>query len=303
MRIARPLTVGTTVLLALVVGAGTAVVGVEATTWGAWIGLVPGLAILGIGLRRSVRRWRLAQTGLPDAWARWLRQHVPLYTRLDADGRRRFERDVLFVMHEYTFEGIGDVAVSDALRLAVAAGAATLLHGHPTWELPGTRSVLFYPDRFDDAYAGGDYASYDGMAHEQGPLIFTQPSVAHSWTDADDGDNVVLHELAHLFDFQNDGPDGVPSFIDPASEDAWQRLVRREMQRVRQRRSVLRPYAATAPSEFFAVAVEVFFEQPDRMERAHKKLFAALASFFNIDPRTGAAPDPASVGLPESVQR
>jgi hypothetical protein len=62
------------------------------------------------------------------------------------------------------------------------------------------------------------------------------------------------------------------------------------MRRVRHRRSILRPYAAEAPSEFFAVAVEVFFEQPGRMARAHKKLFAALASFFNIDPRTGQPP-------------
>lgn len=290
MRIARPLSVGTTVLLALVAGGGGAMIGVEATPWGAWVGAVPAVLILGVGLRRSLRRWRLTRNGCPDAWRQWLDRHVPVYPRLDADATHRFERDVLFVMHEFSFEGVKGVTVTDELRLSVAAGVALLLHGHPDWELPGTRSVLFYPDRFDDAYEGGSYASYDGMAHEQGPLIFTASSVRRSWTQPDDGNNVVLHELAHLFDFQNTGPDGVPSLVDPSSAASWQALVQKEMTRVRERRSILRPYAAEAPSEFFAVAVEAFFEQPRRMARAHRDLFAALTAFFNLDPRTGRPP-------------
>jgi Mlc titration factor MtfA (ptsG expression regulator) len=59
------------------------------------------------------------------------------------------------------------------------------------------------------------------------------------------------------------------------------------MRRVRRGRSILRPYAAEAPSEFFAVAVETFFEQPDRMARQHEDLFRALVAFFHLDPRTG----------------
>ena len=290
MRIARPLSVGTTLLLALVAGIGSAVIGVEATSWGAWVGAIPALLILGIGLRRSLRRWRLTRKGLPDPWRQWLRQHIPVYPRLDDSAIDRFERDVLFVMHEFSFEGVNGVSVTDELRLSVAAGVALLLHGHPDWELPGTRSVLFYPDQFDDAYEGGSYASYDGMAHEQGPLILTAASVRRSWTQPDDGNNVVLHELAHLFDFQNTGPDGVPSLVNPSSAASWQALVQKEMRRVRERRSMLRPYAAEAPSEFFAVAVEAFFEQPRRMARAHRDLFAALTAFFNLDPRTGRPP-------------
>jgi Mlc titration factor MtfA (ptsG expression regulator) len=97
----------------------------------------------------------------------------------------------------------------------------------------------------------------------------------------------VLHELAHLFDFDNEGADGVPSLVAASSSAEWQALVRREMRRVQRGRSILRPYAAEAPSELFAVAVETFFEQPDRMARYHGDLFRALVSFFHLDPRTG----------------
>jgi len=287
MRIVRRSSVLNAVVLAVIVGGGVAAAGHQVWVWGAGVGLIPALLILWMGLRRPLRRWRLARAPTPVRWRRWLRAHVPLYGRLDDAGREQFERDVQFVMDEYAFEGVKDVEVTDTLRLSVAAGAATLLHGRPSWELPGSRSVLFYPGRFNDNYYDGADAAYDGMAHQQGPIIFTAPAVEASWADPHDADNVVLHELAHLFDFDNEGPDGVPSLVASSSAADWQALMRREMRRVQRGRSILRPYAAEAPSEFFAVAVETFFEQPERMARQHDALFRALVAFFHLDPRTG----------------
>lgn len=275
-----------TLTLALVIGGGAAVIGQQATPVGWVLGIVPALLVLGVGLRGALRRWRVAQRSFPDRWRGWLDAHVPLYATADADARRRFERDVRFALDEYTFEGVNGAAVTEARRLAIAAGIAALLHGRPSWELSGTKTVLIYPDRFDDSYYGGAYADYDGMAHEQGPLIVSGPAVDASWMDSDVADNVVLHELAHLFDFANEGADGVPSLVDPASATSWQALVRREMRRVERGRSLLRPYAAEAPSEFFAVAVEAFFEQPEALARRHAELYEALVAFFNVDPAT-----------------
>jgi Mlc titration factor MtfA (ptsG expression regulator) len=309
MQIVRRSSIWSTLVIGVVVGAGGAVIAAEATTAGVWgavaAGVIPAVVVLGVGLRRPLRRWRTARTSLPDGARRWLRC-IPVYGRMSDAGRERFERDLKFVLDEYTFEGVQDVTVTDEHRLSVAAAVALLLHGRPTWELPGSSTVLFYPDRFDDDYYGGDYADYDGMAHEQGPIILSAPAVEDAWRHAGDGDNVVLHELAHLFDFDNEGPDGVPSLVDPASAASWQNLVRREMRRVRLGRSVLRPYAAEAPSEFFAVAVEHFFEEPDRLARRHADLFAALCAFFNLDPRDGSVPpevDAPGRGAPSEEER
>lgn len=293
MRIVRRSTVFMTGILALVIGGGTSLIGAQ--VWpvgGAWLGLVPAVLILFWGLRGAMRRWRLDRNPTPDAWRSWLTAHVPLYRRLDDEATRRFERDVQFAMEEYSFEGVQGVDVTDELRLSVAAGIAVLLHGRPEWELPGSRSVLFYPGRFDDEYyGGGPDAAYDGMAHQQGPIILTAASAEHSWAQPDDGDNVVLHELAHLFDFDNEGADGVPSLVAAESAGEWQALVRKEMKRVHRGRSILRPYAGEAPSEFFAVAVETFFEQPARMATHHEALYRALVAFFHLDPRTGQRTD------------
>ena len=285
MRIIRPTSLLYTLSMAAILGGATAVIGVQATPYGGWIGIIPALIVVGGGLRQPLRRWRATRTELPPSARNWLRQYVPLYATLGEAARARFERDVQIFIDEHHFEGVEGVTVTAELQLGVGAGAALLLHGRPDWELGGTSSVLFYPSAFDDQYFGGDYADYDGMVHEQGPILLSARAVEESWADPTDGSNVVLHELAHLFDFKNEGADGIPSLMDPASEEVWQRLVRKEMGRVRRRQSLLRPYAATAPSEFFAVAVEVFFEQPGPLNDEHPELFDALTSFFALDPR------------------
>ncbi len=286
MRIVRPASLVFYASLAVILGAGAAVVGAQTMPNGAWLGLLPVLVAAWLGLRKPWRRWRAARRAFPAAWRTWLEAHLPFYAALDAASRRRFEQDVRFFLDEQTFEAIDGVALTDSLKLAVAAGAALLLHGRPDWELPATRTILFYPDRFDEDYYDSAYAAFDGMVHAQGPVILSAQAVEEDWMRSGTGHNVVLHELAHLFDFDDAFAEGTPSLMDPASARAWHELVRREMRRVRLGKSLLRRYAATNPAEFFAVAVENFFDRPDLLKQRHPSLFDALAAFFNLDPRS-----------------
>jgi Mlc titration factor MtfA (ptsG expression regulator) len=47
---------------------------------------------------------------------------------------------------------------------------------------------------------------------------------------------------------------------------------------------LLDPYGATDPAEFFAVASEVFFEQPQRMAAELPALYGELRAFYGVDP-------------------
>ena len=285
MRIVRSTTLVFYAILAGILGGVVGIVGAETTPGGGWLGLVPVVVVAGWGLRSPLRRWQVARRTIPAPWRDWLTTRVPLYKALGSEARRRFERDVQFFIDEQTFEAVDGVAVTDTLRLGVAAGAAMLLHGRPDWELPATRTILFYPDRFDEDYHDTDDAAFDGMVHAQGPIILSAAAVEEDWAHPGNGHNVVLHELAHLFDFEQGGAEGTPSLMDPASAEAWRGLVRREMRRVRLGTSLLRGYAATNAAEFFAVAVENFFDRPAVLHRRHPHLFDALVAFFDLDPR------------------
>ena len=50
------------------------------------------------------------------------------------------------------------------------------------------------------------------------------------------------------------------------------------------KKSVLDPYGATDEAEFFAVAVEVFFERPDKLKRQMPQIYKDLSDYFNLDP-------------------
>ncbi|MEM9666550.1 MAG: zinc-dependent peptidase [Bacteroidota bacterium] len=299
VRIASPSRLVSLLLLAALAAGGLAVVLSAVAPGGAWWGGLGGLLIVALGLRRPWRRWRVARQVLSAQDQAWLAAHVPVYHAAEPAARRRFERDLLFFLDENTFEGVAGTEVTEALKLQVAAGAALLLHGRPTWELPGGRTILFYPTTFDDDYYGGtDAADFDGMVHDQGPIILSVPAVREGWRRAN-GSNVVLHELAHLFDMESEGADGVPSLVARGSEEAWRRLVRREIQRIRIGKSVLRRYGATNASELFAVAVEMFFERPRRLHRHHRPLYDGLVALFNLDPMHYLPPDPPVAPRPD----
>lgn len=284
MRILNPSIFAWNLAIVVIVSVGLAITAAVATPWGIW----PGVAVLVVALylvgRKPYRRWRASRQGLPEGVLSWIQSHVPLYRGLDQAGRERFENDVAFVLDEWSFEGVGGVEVTDERRAAVAAGAAVLLQGHPEWEMPSGHTVLFYPERFDDDYLTGHRGDLDGMAHQQGPVILAVEAMEADWADPSNGHNVVLHELAHLLDFKDsfaDDPEFSPEFEVDRNDD----LIAREMRRIRNGHSILRRYGATNRAEFFAVAVEMFFERPEPLAARHPELFHALVAFFGYDPR------------------
>ena len=52
----------------------------------------------------------------------------------------------------------------------------------------------------------------------------------------------------------------------------------------RRKKTILDPYAATNPAEYFAVATETFFEKPRQLKKKQPELYAELQSFYQLDP-------------------
>jgi len=269
-----------------------------------WPGALGGLAIgagAGVGLhrsllRRSRRRHALLAEPFPERWRRFLLESYDHYERMDAAWRRRFEDDVRIFLAEKRVSGI-EVEVTDELRLLVAASAVTLSVGWPDHEWDELTEVLLYPDDFDRDYSfGGDELS--GQTHPEGTVILSAPSLAESFEYPDDAFHVGLHEFAHLLDLDRSHFGGIPAGLGEASAREWTLVAEREMERLRRegdapkrRRLKLRdnqsafdPYGEADPVEFLAVAVEAFFEIPQRVRRQHTDVYRLLSAYFGQDP-------------------
>ena len=71
--------------------------------------------------------------------------------------------------------------------------------------------------------------------------------------------------------------------------ERWSRVMKKEFNRLREAEArgeptVLDPYGAENPGEFFAVATEAFFELPRELQARAPDLYAELRSYYRLDP-------------------
>ncbi|MEQ8663246.1 MAG: zinc-dependent peptidase [Gammaproteobacteria bacterium] len=243
---------------------------------------------------RERRRARLRAAPLPAAWLTLLRR-VPLYRRLPATLRARLHGDINVFLAEKRFYGQDGLEVTDTMRLAVAAQACLLQLNLRTKYYPDFTSILVYPDAFvavETAHDGLLESTHrhvrSGESWYRGPVILSWTDLREDLDHGGDGHNVVLHEFAHKLDEQDGLVDGAPE-LSAGQARHWPSVFRHEYARLEQalargEHTLLDPYAASAPAEFFAVAVETFFERAPAFERQHPELYRALADFFALDP-------------------
>jgi Mlc titration factor MtfA (ptsG expression regulator) len=129
-----------------------------------------------------------------------------------------------------------------------------------------------------------------GESWSQGQVVLSWQDVENGIADPADGRNVVIHEFAHQLDQETGQANGAPTLGSRRSYRDWSRVFGHEFAALQQRVAsgagggLLSDYGATNPGEFFAVASEAFFEQPQALAREHPALFEQLRRYYCVDP-------------------
>lgn len=250
---------------------------------------------------RRRARWRAAP--FPLAWRRILRKRVPLVARLPVPAQLRLKGLVQSFLAEVPIIGCGGLAVTDEMRVTIAAQACLLLlgraeGGQPASHFGNLRQVLLYPGAFvverEAPLPGGVLQAQRrhlaGESWQQGQVILAWDAVRDGAAWPDDGQNVVLHEFAHQLDQADGAANGAPRQPDAHQARRWATVFGAAQVRLHQRLAQGEPdclgdYAAQNEAEFFAVATEVFFEQPQALEADHPALYEVLARYYGLEPR------------------
>jgi MtfA peptidase len=243
------------------------------------------------------RRHRIARRPFPAAWREVLRRQVPIASRLPAALQLQLKRRMLVFIADKPIIGCNGLEVTEAMRVVIAAQACLLLLNHRGAGFPGLRQVLLYPDAFivDRVAPAGA-----GVLQEQRRTLvgesWAQGQVILSWADVlagaaapDDGRNVVIHEFAHQLDQETGAANGAPWLGRHERYARWSAVLGAEFVRLQHRLAgneptLLGDYAATDPAEFFAVASEVFFEQPQALAGDAPALYRELGAYYRVDP-------------------
>lgn len=241
----------------------------------------------GLRQRRRELVWPLPDEARQDA----LRDMLWYYDALPPALRERTLRMAQRLQERVEFIGCNGLAVDDRMRTVISFQACLLVATRGPDLYDSLRSVLVYPDEFLVHERDEDEAGVVTEGHRtlSGQTIDDRRLVI-SWTDVErglataDGYNVVVHEFAHFLDHV---AGGALSNVEGGSD--WHAVFDREYRRLCEEvdageDTLIDPYGAEDPVEFFAVCTEVFIELPWDLHEQHPELYAALRDFYGLDP-------------------
>jgi hypothetical protein len=244
------------------------------------------------------RRRRVKAAPFPAQWRETLRRRMPAFARLPPDVQWQLKKLAQVLLAEKPFIGCAGLQVTDEMRVLVSVQAALLLLRMGPDGFADLRQVLIYPGPFVVDRSQPDASglvhehrrALSGESWQQGQVILSWADVLAGAADPNDGHNVVLHEFAHQIDQAHGRANGAPWLPGRRRRERWARVMNAEFLALRQQLaqgggSLIDPYGATEPAEFFAVVCELFFEKPVELAETHPDLFIELQGLLGVDPR------------------
>lgn len=216
---------------------------------------------------------------------------------MPVDLQLQLKKRMQVFLAEKNFIGCAGLEITDEMRITISAQACLLILNRPTDYFPNLRQILVYPGAFivhalrtDEAGLRQEHRRVlAGESWSHGQVILSWRDTVQGADTADDGCNVVIHEFAHQLDQESGSANGAPRLIGRSRYARWAKVMEAEFRLLQERSrlrqpSLLNEYGATEPAEFFAVASEVFFEQPQRMAAEHPALYAELSGYYRLNP-------------------
>ncbi|MEP4484214.1 MAG: M90 family metallopeptidase [Halioglobus sp.] len=265
------------------------------------IALVPIVAaLLAFGSYFLYKRWRdqsLRNRPFSADWLAIVENRLPIYAALPPQEQSQLLERIKFFIDRKEFYGCAGLAITDEMRVTIAAEACLLLlnKGRPVY--PKLTAILVYPTAFqvereqhqtDGTIASGAQGML-GESWDNGRVILSWDDVEKGARDFTDGHNVVLHEFAHQLDAESGSTNGAPP-LRRNSYSVWAKVLSDNFEDLDARsraglKTVMDDYGTTNPAEFFAVATETFFEKPHQLEQKRPELYEELRTYYQLDPR------------------
>jgi Mlc titration factor MtfA (ptsG expression regulator) len=251
--------------------------------------------LIGAPLLRERRRRAAMARPLPPALRAHVERNLPLRARLPAPLVARHDALVGAFLDEKEFVGCDGLEITDEIRATIAAYACLLVLGR-RGHYDSLHSVLVYPTGFwvedevedDSGVVERRRRDLSGEAWEASRIILSWEDVLEATHRPGEGYNVAVHEFAHHLEVEGLGLASVDG-VRPRSLEAWSADLSDEYEALaaavdRGEDTLLDPYGAEDPTEFFAVATEEFYDRPVELRAAHPRLYALLVEFYGIDP-------------------
>jgi len=241
-----------------------------------------------------LRRRRRDQP-FPDSWRSIIESRFVPWRTLDDDERARLLELTREMIDRKTWEAARGFEITETMKVTIAVHAALLIleldHGY----YRDVHSIIIHPTTV--VLTGARPAAMAGLAtdapmpiigqaRQHGPMVIVWDAVHQQARYSERGHNVIYHEFAHKLDMLNGATDGFPPLASAEDARRWAEVCTREYELLAEGEGgyLLSSYGSVNPGEFFAVATEVFFDNPVELQDQKTELYEVLQSFYRQDP-------------------
>lgn len=245
-----------------------------------------------------IRMRQVLAKAFPSKYAKILRRNLPQYRYMPTDLQLQLKKRIKQFLHEKTFVGCDGLVVTDEMRVTVAGKACLLLLNRETEVYPDLTHVLLYPGAFvaqrREVQSGGIVThtnqGLSGESWSDGRVVLAWDQVLGAAQVQTPGQDLVLHEFAHQLDSQTGSTNGAPRLRNADAYEKWSRVMTHEFEQLQADMAqgfdtIIDPYGATNPAEFFAVTTEAYFQKSEALAHYHPALYQQLFTFYRVDPR------------------
>jgi hypothetical protein len=207
-------------------------------------------------------------------------RNIRYFHRLDSEEQIKFLFRTYLIRRSKKFHYVG-VEAKEEMPVLISAVAAQLTLGLENFSLNYFSDI--YVLQHDYHYG---YYSLPFMGHVDSTGIYLSwDNFVQGLTSNPESNNVGLHEMAHALAYVN--------FVTKTDEDKhfkkefknFSKIARPIFQEMQKgRKTLLGDYAATNYHEFWAVSVEMFFENPLAFKHQLTDLYTAMSRVLNQDP-------------------
>jgi hypothetical protein len=212
------------------------------------------------------------------------KNHSHYFNQLPTDLQKRFVYRAFSLSKSVKIIGRQGFEVDGKVKLLVLSAMVQLTLGFKHYSLPRFRTIFVYPGTYTSPITG---QKHDGEVHPQGLIVLSWNKLVKGYADPHDKINLGLHEMAHALMhtilFTSKHEPGLNEYLDNVLK-----LSTVEIKKINSGDyHIFRPYAGSSINEFFAVAIEHFFEDPESLKQNLPDLYSKLCQLLKQDPVNG----------------
>lgn len=176
-----------------------------------------------------------------------------------------------------------DIKLTRAMKAIISCGATQLVMNLPRESLTFFERIIVYRDYYNSKIT---HKRHKGEVNPGMKLIvFSWRGIQEGLDRDDDGLNLLLHEFAHALWLEHKLMGHVYTVLNGMLVKQFERLAHEEMAHLHANENhFFRRYAFENIEEFFAVAVENFFERPRQFKDLLPHFYDVLSAMFGQNP-------------------